>query len=346
MNNLYLASTRLVNPQIIESVRNFSAVDYANRIVPVLINLGFIICVIAFFLLLMIGGFQWVTSGGDKQSLENARHKLLNAFIGLMILFLLYIILRTINAFFGINIGRLGVPVSNPVPTSVIVPSPTGGGPGGPTLPPTKIGTCSWTTGCACSCPVGYTVSKNCTATAPSLCSGDTCVCSLISATTPSPTPTVSFSLINSDSSSSYASQAKFAWISISFSNASADPITLDQIRISPMSDSTSYYFSSFNLTGIYLGSSNLNYNVDNSNGLFQSDSIFINNIKNSAGSNVVIAVNQSVDLRLNFNATFISSYTCPGSGWFPLGFDSRLTFIIDGIYKVSGFPHGLTQCY
>ena len=153
MNNLI---AQLVNPQIVASIRNLNASEYLNRLIPMLIYLGLMLCAIAFILLFLIGGFQWITSGGNKQSLENARNKIVNAITGLLVLLLLWLILQIVNLIFGVNIGGLGIPRfggggGGPIPTQT---------PGGPT--PTGgivSGTCSWGNNtCSCTCPSGYTV--------------------------------------------------------------------------------------------------------------------------------------------------------------------------------------------
>jgi hypothetical protein len=111
---LNLLSQRIQNPQLIESIRNFTAVDYTNRLIPILINVGYILCVLAFVLLLIFGGIQWITSGGSKEKLEGARSKIINAVTGLFILFILWVILKTVNVVFGINLGNVGVPYVGP----------------------------------------------------------------------------------------------------------------------------------------------------------------------------------------------------------------------------------------
>ncbi|KKR11610.1 MAG: hypothetical protein UT39_C0005G0045 [Candidatus Woesebacteria bacterium GW2011_GWA1_39_21] len=155
---LNLIVTRLINPQIVSPINTYIGGNYANRIVTIAIDVGLIICVIAFIILFLIGGAQWVMSGGNKQSLENARNKIVNAIIGLLILLLLWILLQVINQIFGVNIGGLGVPqLSAPAPTPM----------------PVTTGICQ-TSGvsCSCSCLSGYVPASICNAA----CSG-TCQC-------------------------------------------------------------------------------------------------------------------------------------------------------------------------
>ena len=121
----------LYNPLIIEPVRSLGGEGYINRIVPILINVGIILCAIAFIVLLIIGGIQYVTSEGDKSKLEGARSKIVNAITGLIILLLLWFILQILNLIFGVNIGGFGPPGFRPPR-----PTPTIGFPPTPTPPP------------------------------------------------------------------------------------------------------------------------------------------------------------------------------------------------------------------
>lgn len=72
-------------------------------IIGPLINLIFIIAVIAALLYLVFGGFKWLTSGGDKQSVASAREHIIAAIIGLVIIFLSYFILQIVVGFFVPN---------------------------------------------------------------------------------------------------------------------------------------------------------------------------------------------------------------------------------------------------
>lgn len=65
-----------------------------------LVNLIFIIAVIAALLYLIYGGFRWLTSGGDKQAVGAARDHIIAAIIGLVVIFLSYFILQIVVRFF------------------------------------------------------------------------------------------------------------------------------------------------------------------------------------------------------------------------------------------------------
>ncbi len=59
---------------------------------------------IVLFILLIIGGFRFITSGGDPKSVEGARKILTSAILGLIIILASYLILVLINVFTGVNV--------------------------------------------------------------------------------------------------------------------------------------------------------------------------------------------------------------------------------------------------
>lgn len=71
------------------------------------IRLVLVIAALAFFFTLVIGGIQWILSGGDKTGAESARKKITGALVGLAIVFLAWAIAYLINQLFGINVLNL-----------------------------------------------------------------------------------------------------------------------------------------------------------------------------------------------------------------------------------------------
>ena len=87
---------------------------YATSIGSVLtsvLNLIMLIAAILVFLYLILGGIEWITSGGDKTKTEGARNKITAAVIGLIILAASYAILIIILNFLGFS--DLGAVFSN-----------------------------------------------------------------------------------------------------------------------------------------------------------------------------------------------------------------------------------------
>lgn len=79
-------------------------------IVAGLIKLTLVVAAIVFFFILVIGGIQWIASGGDKAQTEAARNRITAALVGLVIVFAAWAIIALINTFFGINIFSLTLP--------------------------------------------------------------------------------------------------------------------------------------------------------------------------------------------------------------------------------------------
>jgi len=74
------------------------------------IKLLLVVAALIFFFILVFGGIQWITAGGDKAGTETARKRITNALIGLAIVFSAWAITALINALFGVNIFELTIP--------------------------------------------------------------------------------------------------------------------------------------------------------------------------------------------------------------------------------------------
>jgi hypothetical protein len=87
----------------------FDPVNFLKTFIPNLIGLAFVIGVIVFLFMLILGAIQWISSGGDKQALEGARGRISNALIGIVILLATFAIIKLIETFFGISILALDI---------------------------------------------------------------------------------------------------------------------------------------------------------------------------------------------------------------------------------------------
>lgn len=79
-------------------------------IVSGLIKLTLVVAALVFFFILVIGGIQWIASGGDKAQTEAARNRITAALVGLVIVFAAWAILALIKTFFGVDIFSLKLP--------------------------------------------------------------------------------------------------------------------------------------------------------------------------------------------------------------------------------------------
>lgn len=66
------------------------------------ITLLFLVATIASLLFLIFGGIKWISSGGDKTKLEEARGMIVASAVGLVITFASYFILNIILELFGL----------------------------------------------------------------------------------------------------------------------------------------------------------------------------------------------------------------------------------------------------
>lgn len=91
---------------------NLNSIDIGS-LVSGTIKLLLLLTFIASFIFLMIGGFRWVLSGGDKAAVESAKGTLTAALIGLIITLLVWAIIWFVEQLFGISI--IGTTISVPV---------------------------------------------------------------------------------------------------------------------------------------------------------------------------------------------------------------------------------------
>lgn len=75
--------------------------------------------ILAFFMFIAVtltiffliwGGILWITSGGDKTKLQAARNRIIYAIIGLVIVFLSFLIVNIIGFLFGVNLLSITPP--------------------------------------------------------------------------------------------------------------------------------------------------------------------------------------------------------------------------------------------
>lgn len=71
-----------------------------------------IIAALLAFFYLILGGIQWITSGGDKAGMEAARNKITHAIVGLVIVGAAWAIMILVQNFLGVTIigGALNFP--------------------------------------------------------------------------------------------------------------------------------------------------------------------------------------------------------------------------------------------
>lgn len=78
--------------------------DQLAEIIQTAIAFSFFFAIVVALFVLLLSGFQWMFSGGDKQKLQQARQRLTYAIVGLALIFLSILIIQFLGDFFGIII--------------------------------------------------------------------------------------------------------------------------------------------------------------------------------------------------------------------------------------------------
>ncbi len=100
---------QITNPALGSELNKNTGLSFVQQLIPSLIGLAFVAGALLFFFMLLVGAIQWITSGGDKASIEAARGRLGQALIGIVILFSVYALIKLIENFFGVSILALDI---------------------------------------------------------------------------------------------------------------------------------------------------------------------------------------------------------------------------------------------
>lgn len=91
-----------------------------------LFSFALVIAGLLSFAYLVLGGIQWITSGGDKAGLESARNRIIHAITGLILVASTYAIMMVVSQWLGISFPTLVIPTINQAPPSSVgcIPNP------------------------------------------------------------------------------------------------------------------------------------------------------------------------------------------------------------------------------
>lgn len=67
--------------------------------------------VFALFIMLIVGGFKFLTSGGDPKATAGAQQTMTFAIIGIVLMVLAFLIFRIIEAFTGVSVTKFVIPI-------------------------------------------------------------------------------------------------------------------------------------------------------------------------------------------------------------------------------------------
>ena len=110
MSTLLAQITNPVIPGSLGSGGNEAGSAAIGSIIGAIFGLLLVGGFVAAFLYLLMGGFDWITSGGDKAKLQSSRDKITNAIIGLIIVSSVWAIMTLVGQFVGIEFPNLPIP--------------------------------------------------------------------------------------------------------------------------------------------------------------------------------------------------------------------------------------------
>lgn len=88
-------------------------IEKIGELIKAAVGTLLILAALLAFIYLILGGIQWITSGGDKTGMEAARNKITHAIVGLIIVGAAWAIMILVQNFLGIpllNSGDLKIP--------------------------------------------------------------------------------------------------------------------------------------------------------------------------------------------------------------------------------------------
>lgn len=77
-------------------------------------TIALVIAILIVLIMLIIGAYEWITSGGDKEAVAKARNRIINALIGLVVLAIAFALARLAGQIVGLgDITDLTLPTPN-----------------------------------------------------------------------------------------------------------------------------------------------------------------------------------------------------------------------------------------
>lgn len=105
---------RLYNPALNPLVGNIASGTKGTNVIQTFLGNGvtfaFGLGIVVLLAMLLIGAYEYITAGGDKEALQRSTKRMTQAMIGLLILFSIYLIANVVGMLFGINVLQLNIP--------------------------------------------------------------------------------------------------------------------------------------------------------------------------------------------------------------------------------------------
>lgn len=110
--NVFAAEPPTIN--ISQDQAKFIKITNLGELISAVVGSLLVIASLLAFIFLILGGIQWITSGGDKTGMEAARNKITHAIVGLVIVGAAWAIMVLVQNFLGVTI--IGSQLTFPTP--------------------------------------------------------------------------------------------------------------------------------------------------------------------------------------------------------------------------------------
>ncbi len=84
--------------------------EIVGKIIGGLIGIFFVIGFVLSLLHFVFASIKWITAGGDKSQLENARERMIQALVGLILLAAVWAVMKVVGTIIGIDFPVLKIP--------------------------------------------------------------------------------------------------------------------------------------------------------------------------------------------------------------------------------------------
>jgi len=91
------------NPVLDPAVRSLSGEQFLDKIMTLFVSWLLIIGFMFFVVNFILGGIKWIQGKGDKAKIEEAQKQLTYAFVGLLVVFSIFAVIKIIGTAFGIT---------------------------------------------------------------------------------------------------------------------------------------------------------------------------------------------------------------------------------------------------
>jgi len=93
----------ICNPVLSTCLPSTDPQQYTNNVLSAVISIFFIVGIIYFFWHMIFAGYHFISSEGDAKRYENAKNQITYAFLGLIVIFSIFAILKFVGIILGIK---------------------------------------------------------------------------------------------------------------------------------------------------------------------------------------------------------------------------------------------------